>query len=279
MRIKKTPERLDGGGRAWEGERQPPGDEGAGRPFSPTIASTLAVDRDYDGRMAHLQVVVLGGSPDGEVWSNSFRFSQRAQASMLPTPGRNDITDAETLQTVANEVAALQTGNVYPPALRAGLSASLSIYGVRVNAIGDNGAMLAAAEHVKATPVQGSGSATRPLQVACCVTLNAGAAFGRHYRGRVFVPALAGPAISAATLRVSPTDRQNLASALATLLSEVGGVINAQSVFVPPFVPVVYSRATGQLLAVQNISVGDVLDTQRRRRDSLRENRTLLLVE
>ena len=228
--------------------------------------------------MAHLQVVVLGGSPDGEVWSNSFRFSQRAQASMLPTPGRNDITDAETLQAVADEVAALQTGNVYPSGLRGCLSAALNIYGIRVNAISDSGTLVAAAEHVKATPVQGSGSATRPLQVALCVTLNSGAAFGRHYRGRVFFPALSSPAISSATLRVSPTDRASLASALATLFSEVGGVINAQSVFVPPYVPVVYSRSTAQLLAVQNISVGDVLDTQRRRRDSLRENRTLLPV-
>ena len=46
LRISKTPERLHGGGRGWDGESQPPGDEGAGRPFSPTIASTLAVDRD-----------------------------------------------------------------------------------------------------------------------------------------------------------------------------------------------------------------------------------------
>ena len=228
--------------------------------------------------MAHLQVVVLGGSPDGEVWSNSFRFSQRLQASMTPTPGRNDITDAETLQAVADEVAALQTGNVYPTPLRAGLSAALSIYGIRVNAISDSGTLVAAAEHVKATPAAGQGTATRPLQVACCLTLNSGAAYGRHYRGRVYLPALAGPAISSATLRVSPTDRGNLAGALATLLSEVAAVINGHVTGVLPYVPVVYSRSQGQLLAVQNISVGDVLDTQRRRRDSLRENRTLLPV-
>lgn len=195
---------------------------------------------------------------------------------MSPVHGANGITDAETLQDVADGVAALQTGNVYPTALRAGLSAALNIYGVRVNAISDSGTLVAAAEHVKATPAAGQGSATRPLQVACCITLNAGAAFGRHYRGRIFFPALAGPVLSSSTLRISPTDRGSLASALETLLNEIGGVINAQSVFVPPYVPVVYSRATGQLLGVQNISVGDVLDTQRRRRDSLRENRTLL---
>ena len=229
--------------------------------------------------MAHLQVVVLGGSPDGETWSNSFRFSQHGPAPMLPTPGRNDITDAETLQTVADEVAALQTGNVYPTTLRAGLSAALNIYGVRVNAISDSGTLVAAAEHVKATPAAGQGTATRPLQVALCVTLNSGAAYGRHYRGRVFFPALAGPAISGSTLRVSPTDRQTWATALAGLLTDIGGVINAEIVDVLPYVPVVYSRSTGQVLKIQNISVGDVLDTQRRRRDALRENRTLLLVE
>lgn len=228
--------------------------------------------------MAHLQVVVLGGSPDGETWSNSFRFSQVQASSMGPSHGRNDIVDIETLQAVADEVAALQTGNVYPTPLRAGLSAALSIYGIRVNAISDSGTLVAAAEHVKATPAAGQGTATRPLQVALCVTLNSGAAFGRHYRGRVFFPALAGPAISSATLRVSPTDRQNLAGALATLLSEVAAVINGHLIGVLEYVPVVYSRSTGQLLALRNISVGDVLDTQRRRRDSLRENRTLLPV-
>ena len=228
--------------------------------------------------MAHLQVVVLGGSPDGEVWSNSFRFSQHGGPTMQPTPGRNDITDAATLQTVADEVAALQTGNVYPTTLRAGLSAALNIYGIRVNAASDSGALVAAAEHIKATPVAGQGTATRPLQVACCVTLNSGAAYGRHYRGRVFFPALAGPALSSSTLRVSPTDRQAWATALAGLLTDIGGVINAQVTGVLPYVPVVYSRSQGQVLRVDNVSVGDVLDTQRRRRDSLRENRTLQLL-
>ena len=229
--------------------------------------------------MAHLQVVVLGGSPDGETWSNSYRYSQRAQASMLPVPGGNDITDAETLQSIADGVGGLNSGNVYPTTLRGGLSSALNIYGVRVNAISDGGALLTAAEHVKAVPAAGQGTATRPLQVALCATLNSGAAFGRHYRGRVFFPALAGPALSSSTLRVSPTDRQTWATTLAGLLTDIAAVINAEHEFLVPYVPVVYSRATGQLLAIQNVSVGDVLDTQRRRRDSLRENRTLLLIE
>ena len=229
--------------------------------------------------MAHLQVVVLGGSPDGEVWSNSFRFAQRLQASLVPSPGRNDITDAATLQDVADSVAGLNGGNVYPAALRGGLSAALNIYGVRVNAISDGGVLVTAAEHLKAVPAAGQGTATRPLQVALCVTLNSGAAYGRHYRGRVFFPSLAGPALSSSTLRVSPTDRQTWADALAGLLSGIGGAINAHVSGVLEYVPVVYSRSQGQVLAVQNISVGDVLDTQRRRRDSLRENRTLLLME
>ena len=72
--------------------------------------------------MAHLQVVVLGGSPDGEVWSNSFRFAIGNLATLAPTPGRNDITDAETLQDLADNVAGLNSGNVYPTTLRGGLS-------------------------------------------------------------------------------------------------------------------------------------------------------------
>ena len=190
--------------------------------------------------MAHLQVVVLGGSPDGETWSNSFRFSQVQASSMGPSHGRNDIVDIETLQAVADEVAALQTGNVYPTALRAGLSAALSIYGIRVNAISDSGTLVAAAEHVKATPAAGQGTATRPLQVALCTTRNAGAAYGRHYRGHLFFPALAGPALSSSTLRVSPTDRQNWADALIAILADSGDELNATGVYVPPYVPVVY---------------------------------------
>ena len=229
--------------------------------------------------MAHLQVVVLGGSPDGETWSNSFRYSQRAQASMTPVVGENNITDAETLQAIADSVGALNGGTVYPATLRGGLSTTLNIYGVRVNAISDAGTLLTAAEHVKATPAAGQGTATRPLQVALCATLNSGAAFGRHYRGRVFVPALAGPVLGSSTLRVSPIDRQSWATALAGLLADIAGVLNAELVGVLPYVPVVYSRSTSQLLAIQNISVGDVLDTQRRRRDALRENGTLLPIE
>lgn len=218
----------------------------------------------------HNVVRIIGSSPDGEVWSINPRFQQ------VGGPGTPALTDPEKLQTAANSIAALNSGNVFPSDIRTMLSSSLSVTAIRVEHVTAAGELGGAAEAVLATPAAGSGTATRPLQVACCVTLNQGAAYGRTGRGRLYFPAISGPTIASSNLRIPPTTRVTIAAAMLTWFKAVADAVQAADDWIEWDVRlVVHSKKLNTQRVVDNIAVGDVLDTQRRRRDSLRELRTL----
>lgn len=115
------------------------------------------------------------------------------------------------------------------------------------------------------TPGPGTSTAdTLPTEVAVCASLRTDLA-GRRTRGRVFLPC---PAVTSMTpegrfrLDVAPS----IADALAGYLAGFSADGN-------PMTSVVVSK-TGQLLTpITSVSIGDVFDVQRRRRDALLEAR------
>jgi hypothetical protein len=79
------------------------------------------------------------------------------------------------------------------------------------------------------------------------------------------------------TLRVTNANRAAFLSDLVGWLVAVAGIIRDQSGMAPTSVrQVVWSRTKGTITEVANISLGDILDSQRRRRDALREQRTTI---
>ena len=214
-----------------------------------------------------LVVRVLGKSPDGEVWSVNPRFGfHNGGVFAQTTPG------ALALEQWAAAIAALNTGQVLPAGLRGLLSSSLSIEGIRCEVQTLTGQMTQAAEFSLATPAVGTGTLQRPLSVAACFTLNRGASFGRSGRGRLFFPACAGPSLSG-TARVPESTRNSLSAELVTWLKAVRDAFPDPEG--PPsdiLRPLVWSKTRGTTRWVQNIAMGDVLDSQRRRRDALRES-------
>lgn len=228
--------------------------------------------------MSHLLVNWQGNSPDGEVWSTGLRFAK--SNSFSPIPGVPPLMEASSaqLQAVADGIAALNTGKGFPTRSLADISQALSIATIRVSEVTEAGTLVSAAEHIFSTPVAGTGQQIRPLQVAVVLTLNQGAQYGRHYRGRMFLPAIAGPDITGGG-RVTAVNRQLRLDEWATFINDVAQVCSQN---VPEGIPdmvfhgAVWSRTTGKVARLDNISMGDVLDTQRRRRDRLREARTLV---
>ena len=101
-----------------------------------------------------------------------------------------------------------------------------------------------------------------PFQCAPVVTLRT-ATLSRAGRGRFYAPSLAVDQVSAG--RMLTTARDTLADAAEDLvqgLTSAGGNL------------VIYHRGSGSTTIVTSLDVGDVIDTQRRRRNKLIESRT-----
>lgn len=123
------------------------------------------------------------------------------------------------------------------------------------------GKQLTGAEDTRADA--GTSTATcLPFQCAPVVTLRT-ATLSRAGRGRFYAPSLAVDQVSAG--RMLTTARDTLADAAEDLvqgLTSAGGNL------------VIYHRGSGSTTLVTSLDVGDVIDTQRRRRNKLIESRT-----
>ena len=101
-----------------------------------------------------------------------------------------------------------------------------------------------------------------PFQCAPVVTLRT-ATLSRAGRGRFYAPSLAVDQVAAG--RMTTAARDTLADAAEDLvqgLTSAGGNL------------VIYHRGSGSTTIVTSLDVGDVIDTQRRRRNKLIESRT-----
>lgn len=109
-----------------------------------------------------------------------------------------------------------------------------------------------------------SASSALPGQCAIVVTLRT-ATLSRRGRGRFYLPPMAG---------ASTTSTGRLSSASQALcVTSLNAFFNALKTFVAPMTPVVYSPTGRTVATVTSYDLGDVFDTQRRRRNKLVESR------
>lgn len=111
--------------------------------------------------------------------------------------------------------------------------------------------------------VSGVGAPSKTAQTARVVSLLTPFS-GRRYRGRVYLPALASTITTAGRSTVADTWAPAFADFLLDVAAAFPGAGSA--------VPVVYSAAANAVTDVTRVRVGDILDTQRRRRDTMVEN-------
>lgn len=205
-----------------------------------------------------IRTSILGTMPGGEVWSVNPSFF------LLDEPA--SITSAEAL-AIATAVDAI----TIPTALRAWMSTSTSFTGTRVEARDRNGLLEALGEHSRTTAVPGTGIASHPYQTSTVTSLRSGFP-GAQGRGRLYWPATGFP-IAVGTLRADATILGTGLTAVRTYLTAIQAAV---AVSAGPCQLAVWSRTGTAFHAVTTLRQGDVLDTQRRRRDALAEAYTEL---
>jgi len=201
-----------------------------------------------------LRVSIQGVLPGGEKWSVNPCY-QLIDSS-------DPVTFSE-LNTVADAILALVPGTN----MRSMWSTTTNYNQVRLEARSYGGALEALLEKPRSSTVVGTGGQANPFQTSLVSSLRSVTPGGRG-RGRLYWPAT-GISIAAATLRPS-------GALIGPILADVKTFLSGISAAITPTLGtnhlVVWSRTYPGSHQVTRILMGDVLDVQRRRRDSLAES-------
>lgn len=203
-----------------------------------------------------IRVSLLGAMPNGEVWSVNPVWQIGGVATS------EDIT-AEQCLAIATAIGAINI----PTGLLNMQSSSTTHTGCRVEARRWDGELAAQAEFIRIAPVAGSGTTQHPFQTSMVASLRS-LTPGARGRGRLYWPAT-GLTLVSTTLRPLNTAVTSGLSGTKTYLTSIQQAINVSTVNDP--ILSVWSRTSGTTAPVTSIQMGDVLDVQRRRRDSLIE--------
>lgn len=206
--------------------------------------------------MSYVRVSILGSTTGGEVWSINPVFDP---AGEVETP----------VSQTALDSAALAIANLNPGAqLVAQLSQLMFITGARVEVRSDgDDALLATSTANRVTALQGTGGCTNPPQTAMVLSLRTNTP-GASGRGRLYWPTLTTQIGSNG--RVTSTATTNALSGMKTYLLAMRDAL-ATAFPLIGFDVAIRSRTTRSTPHVVRMQVGDILDTQRRRRDHLPE--------
>lgn len=216
-------------------------------------------------------LLAWGGSIYGgpEQWVNTMRlvpqgWDEFGSSWVLPA---FDI-DGGAMDDVANDV---RTHFQNPDS---GYSSDVRLEWVKFNAIASTGRYKdTTTTHRKdiATPFPaGTGSCAFPAQVSMAVTFKTNRGRGLASRGRVFVPS-PNKGLMPGSGRMSQGNIALVAAAWKTFITNVNNWPGYDVASSPQCAVVSNRSATGAFSKIHAVTVGDVLDTQRRRREQLVE--------
>lgn len=201
-----------------------------------------------------LRVSLIGTQPGGEVWSTN------------PCWELNGSTGETVSQAQALTVATAINLVTIPTALLSCMGTQTRLTATRVEARQLAGLLEAQAEAARATAVVGTGPNIHPHGTALVCSLRT-PAVGPSGRGRMYWPAT-GQALDNTDYRIAASNVTSLLTGFKTLLSGIEGAIR---VTFPEANLTVWSRKVPRFADVTSLQVGNIPDSQRRRRDTLSE--------
>lgn len=146
------------------------------------------------------------------------------------------------------------------------VSSAVAVTGVTCSYINELGQSVVISKAVLAAAQFGTGAPNMPPQCSVVTTLQTNIPT-RRGRGRLYWPALAAE-IDSSTLRISTGAAQGIAGSVGAWLQDVADAFGTAT----PIQPAVVSEVGAMATPIVSVRVGDVIDTQRRRRDQLLEN-------
>lgn len=202
------------------------------------------------------KLLLTGTIAGGEQWSVGFTYGAATIGEMIVT--QEDLNAwAQAASSLINDSAL----SIWRNAL-----STAGAFGYAIAQFYDADNVLTLQSVPQAIGVTGLGTPSKPPQTAIVVSLLTGRP-GASYRGRVYIPAMGGGMDN--TLKVdTPTDTQDLADQTAEFLSDMA---NEAAGLGANIAPGVYSPTKDVVTPVTGVRVGDVFDTQRRRRNQLTE--------
>lgn len=208
--------------------------------------------------MTYYRVSIKGTIGSTEVWSVNPQFAS----------SYNVVPSQATLQGAAALIAAVNI----PAGLNTAKSTAVLVTSVTLEARSDSGELLATASSAFTGTQTGGGSAFGSPQTAIVLSLRSDTP-GSRGRGRLYWPGLGlSPSYPAGRLTVA--QQTSISGAAVTYLRGVQDALKAGISPIPSvatFELAVFSQTHGGHSLINRVLVGDVLDTQRRRRDALPE--------
>lgn len=201
-----------------------------------------------------LRVSVLGTMPGGEVWSVNPCWEINGSGGTPVTPSQAK-TIADNCSVVVPNAGLLLT-----------MAANCNLIGVRVESRALDGTLESQGETIRGAAIQGTGNSIHPFQTAIVLSLRT-PGIGASARGRLYWP-MTGQVLDATNGRLSNANQLTI---LAGLKQYLLGLETAIKITLPNANLTVWSRTTENFHDVNALRLGNVVDTQRRRRDGLVE--------
>jgi hypothetical protein len=213
--------------------------------------------------MSYWRVILKGSLGTVETWSTSVAYGIVGIATDTPD---QTMTDA-----IATAVEAAITSSLVGPALDTLLSTAGTIDIIRIEKRAEDETVLNVSEQLLAPSVAGSGSPSKTPQDAVVFSLRTSTP-GARGRGRMYWPALG--ALLSSTFQLASPAQVNVAGDVKALLQAINTAIDGVylSIGAAQRAALSVRSVTDHVCRdVTSIQIGSVLDTQRRRRDSLPE--------
>lgn len=196
----------------------------------------------------------------GEVWSNNIRLGSVADLDAAPN-------EADWLAAAQPILSSLFTGT------GSKIGASTRVTYLKLNKIGADGRYVSNTESntrflAGTSIIAGTQTVIYPFQVSLAITWTTAFARGRGSKGRIFHPSLTAAVDDEG--RISGPQALGIANAYKSFLNAIGGIAPLPG---DALKPVVASGINGALNPITGVSVGDVPDTMRTRRNNLVEAR------